>query len=427
MFKNNFISNLCFCIVILSLNVNAQDYLNTEFSDESKGVLPNIGLHIGLYNYKGEIGKLDKIGSIDNLTVGYQLNLNYVFWNTLGLELYGTYANLIQNQKTITLVHNFKTLILNSGLNFSLHLDNGFILPKNAKIAPFLFGGVSLINYYPFGDFKNANGDYYYYWTDGSIRDIDERAVNSSQAIIIEKDNEYETSYRGIKGDFSLFALAYNTGLGSEFKVNKWLSAEMRFAYCFTTTDMLDGLATTSGNDGYYVGSFGFVVNPNKIKKSIKKEKSEKIDINFKELINMDSDGDGVPDLSDKCGSTVPKTKVNSKGCPLVELKDSVASKTAAELSDSLVTLRNQLCLFYPDLCNSDDTDEINGIEKKKIESSIVSQDKRTIQFIVSIADKNKDGKLVLAELYEAIELYFDDKIDLSLEELKKLIDSFFD
>ncbi|MFT6716283.1 MAG: Ca2+-binding EF-hand superfamily protein, partial [Saprospiraceae bacterium] len=87
----------------------------------------------------------------------------------------------------------------------------------------------------------------------------------------------------------------------------------------------------------------------------------------------------------------------------------------------------------YPMLCGEGEDEylELDGRSKRKITvekrkdqqfESEVSVDK-----VLKIADLNHDGKVELPELYNAIELFFDGNKDISLPELRKLIDHFFD
>jgi hypothetical protein len=401
-------------------------------ADVISGKLPFINLSWGLLNYKGDLSKIDKIGNFHNPTFGVEMNVNYVFWNTLGLELHGLYGTLSHEQNTTSILHNFKTTMIGGGLNVSFHMNNGFILPVNAKIAPFIYVGVTPFVYWAQGDFINGDGYTYNYWSDGSIRNIDEKAANANEAIVIRRDYDFERSYRGVNGS-DVLAIAYNMGGGFSFDITNWLAAQLRVSYSITNTDFLDGYEGGSEKDNYVFGNFGLTLNPNALLIALAGEdEEEEEELNVDDFLEMDSDGDGVPDLHDECSGTPAGTKVGANGC--AKVNDSNKDRDSLSMMpDSLIVLRTNLCQDYPMLCGEGEDEylELDGRSKRKITvekrkdqqfESEVSVDK-----VLKIADLNHDGKVELPELYNAIELFFDGNKDISLPELRKLIDHFFD
>ncbi|MFT6747059.1 MAG: hypothetical protein ACJAZ2_001406 [Glaciecola sp.] len=401
--------------------------------DAISGKLPYINVSWGLLSYKGDLSKVEEIGTFHNPTFGIEYNANYVFWNTLGLELHGLYGTLSHEQNTTAILHNFKTTMIGGGLNVSFHLNNGFILPVNSKIGPFIYAGVTPFAYWAQGDFSNGDDFYYSYWSDGSIRNIDEKATNANEAVVIRRDYDYERSYRGINGD-DLIAISYNMGGGFSFEITDWLAAQLRVSYSVTNSDFLDGYEGESGKDNYVFGNFGLTLDPNALLIALAtgEEEEEEEELNVDDFLTMDTDGDGVPDLHDKCSGTPGGTDVSSDGCA----KSNGSSDETDSLSmmpDSLVVLRNNLCRDYPMLCGEGEDEylEIDGRTKRKIEVEKREKEKFpnevSVDKILKVADLNNDGKVELPELYNAIELFFDGKADISLPELRKLIDHFFD
>jgi len=112
-----------------------------------------------------------------------------------------------------------------------------------------------------------------------------------------------------------------------------------------------------------------------------------------------------------------------------VSIPDSIV---ALEALDTVVTLRKELCLFYPSMCQGDETDiEFQLLNRGKADKSLLnSKAEISIKPIVDIkkeADLNKDGKISAKEIYETIDLYFDGKLNLTLGDIHKLIDYFFE
>ncbi len=418
----SFVLLFAFC----STTVLGQDSTAIETSNK----LPFIGISFGLLNYHGELASVDNIGKFHNPGLAVQLNLNCVFKSVLGVELHTLYAAPSHEQRSLDVLHNFKTTVVGGGVNLLFYFDNGFMLKKDRKLSPFVLAGVTPFAYFPYGDFQDSNGNIYHYWTDGSIMSEPERGLNAGNAIELTKDFDYELSYRGKTGA-PTFALAFNLGAGANFRVNKWLQAQLRLVYSPTSTDFVDGVSSDSKKDGFLVGSFGFNINPNLIsKKADDSENEEGEDIDVDEFLALDGDGDGVPDLMDKCSGTIAGSKVNKQGCA-IEVKPSEIDSMAM-ISDSLIVVRKTLCEKYPMLCGENDSQypEVNEASRRKKKKTKVKKDHISdsdIQRIVDIADLNKDGKVELPELYKAIEQFFDKGDELSLPQLRQLIDHFFD
>lgn len=433
--KKYFLPVLC----VLLLGVSSQE---SSAQEEVSKKLPYINVSTGLINYRGDLAYVKDVGQFHNPSFALELSASYIFLNSVEVELHGLYGISSHEQNTLQIRHNFETELYGGGVNLSFQFANGFILKKESKIAPFIYGGITPFAYFPRGDFKDANGNHYYYWSDGSLRNINEISTNAPSAVVVERDFEFERSYRSLK-PFSTIALAYNAGFGARFFLNSWLSARLRLSYSFTNTDHFDGYEGGSSNDGFYLGSIGVTINPNvlKAKWSSKEDSSPEEDLNVDDFLSLDTDKDGVPDLSDKCAGTVKGHKVDEQGCSIEKEKEVKASDvdSMAMMADSLTVIRETLCKNYPILCGESDPfyPEVNERSKRKgkkaaenkksSETNTVPLTDASMAEIVKIADTNNDGKVELPELYNAIEQFFDKGDQLSLPDLRKLIDHFFD
>lgn len=397
------------------------------------GKLPYVNVSWGLLNYKGDLSKIESIGNFHNPTFGVEASLSYVFWNTLGLELHGLYGTLSHEQNTTAILHNFRTTMIGGGLNLAFRMDNGFIFPVDSKFAPFVYIGATPFGYWAQGDLVDGNGERYHYWSDGSIRNINEEAPDADNAKVLRRNYSYETSYRGFNGD-DILALAFNVGGGFTFEITNWLEAQLRVSYSMTNSDFVDGYEGGSDKDNYIFGNFGLTLDPNAFLVAIKggsEEEGEDIDVD--DFLSIDSDGDGIPDLDDKCSGTPLGTAVGSDGCAKVNPEEATVDSLSS-MSDSLVVLRKNLCRDYPMLCGEGEEEylELDGrsdrsIKMQQQEKAQDFPDELPVDKIMQVADFNKDGKVELPELYSAIEAFFDGTSDISLKQLRKLIDHFFD
>tara|TARA_B100001094_G_C17738871_1_gene580216 strand:- start:36 stop:659 length:624 start_codon:yes stop_codon:yes gene_type:complete len=188
------------------------------------------------------------------------------------------------------------------------------------------------------------------------------------------------------------------------------------------------------------------------------KNSKEYDEIDFVSLLKADTDADGVLDIDDKCNDTDEGIEVDRHGCPKDSDEDGIPDymddeiKTKEEIakidsngvgiSDSIVseaaldttnfTLRQELCQYYPSMCQGDETDAeyqlINtGKADKKLIRVKVTPSKRPIEEIKRLCDIDGDGEISSKEIYQSIDNYFDGKVDLKLGDIHKLIDYYFD
>jgi len=450
-----------FCALLCFNSVKSQDISDSSSvkTDTSisvkdkikKPILYNVGF--GLYNYRGDIGYIDSIGTTENLQPAFSAGFEYKLSSSFGLGINLGYGSLVKNENKGIPNRNFKTTLISGGLSVNIHFANGFILAENYDIDPFISIGFDFINFNPKTDLKDADGNTYHDWRDGTIRDIpfDPRDTSANR---LERDYNYETDL--LSGDESNIAFSIPVSLGFNFNINNYLQAQLRQTISVTNTDFLDGFQGGSPYDVYMYSSLSFILNPSKI--GSKKENSKEFDdIDFIALLKADSDSDGVFDIDDRCNDTELDIKVDRHGCPKDKDEDGIpdhldqennTNDTVAQIDtngvavpdsifaigvkDSIVTLRQELCLFYPSMCQGDETDIKfsilnNGYADRSLITARAERSKKPIEEIIKICDKNKDRKITSKEIYESIDNYFDGKIDIELGDIHKLIDYYFE
>src|SRR4029078_237240 len=109
-------------------------------------------------------------------------------------------------------------------------------------------------------DAKDANGNTYYYWSDGTIRNIDQNAPNAGTAVELKRDYTYESDVREMNvdgfGKYAERSFAIPIGIGAAFKINDFFDFKLGTTMHFTFTDNIDGITFMSkgsrqGNDKY--------------------------------------------------------------------------------------------------------------------------------------------------------------------------------
>jgi hypothetical protein len=449
-----------FCTIIGFSTVKSQelpisdslktDSIISENDSVKAGLLYTIGM--GFLNYRGDIGYIENIGTTENLQPAISAGIEYKINNTFGLGLNLNYGSLVKNENKGSANRNFKTRVIAAGLSANIHFANGFILAKNSPIDPFISVGFDVINFNPKTDSLDENGDRYYYWRDGTIRDnIQDASLSGDE---VDRDYNYETDL--IKGNDLNIGFSIPVSIGLNFFVTDYFETQIKQTVSITNTDLLDGYTGGSPNDIYMYSSIGFIINPSGVG-SRKRKKKDFDDIDFVALLKADSDGDGVLDIDDRCNDTELDIKVDRYGCPKdsdldgipdhlddenntndtiaqidtngVSIPDSIVSIQAL---DSIVTLRQELCMFYPSMCQGDETDIKfsilnNGFADRSLIGARAERSKKSIEEIKKFCDTDKDDKITSKEIYESIDNYFDGKIDIELGDIHKLVDYYFE
>ena len=457
-FLNSFSKTLGLIIFLFSIafSVSAQNQDSLKLNEnqvketdtlENK-FIPNLLFKIGLSNYRGDIGFIQNVGSLGNALPSFTLGVNYEFYKFIGLDIYGSYLGLTQSEKSVVRNHNFKTVLFGGGVDLKFLLANDFILPTTSNIKPYVFGGFNFYSFNQKTDLLDGNGGAYNYWSDGSIRDLPENEINVATAKEISRDFDYESEINNVESS----ALGFSLGFGAYFTVNDFISASFDAAYNGFLNDAVDGIVAGEGNDGYFNLSIGAHFNLNKFKKRTSKKSDFYDDVNFDAILAQDFDADGVLDLDDKCNDTPQDAKVGADGCPIDSDKDGVPdykdeeiqSKSGAkvdelgkaiadslltnEASDTLVTLRSELCEFYPSMCKYSELDAQYQILNTGSADNITinSKGKLPIEEVVELSDQNKNGKIEVKEIYNTIDLFFMGESKMQMHDIHQLIDYFF-
>jgi hypothetical protein len=125
------------------------------------------------------------------------------------------------------------------------------------KFAAFILAGVGAFYGSPKADLFHGSVDAsnkYYYWNDGTVRDVDERS--GKQGNIIEKDGTYETNLpdwhtegqgksaeTNSKKPYSTVNVGFPLGVGIRYGMNKNITVSAELDYYYFITDYLDDVS----------------------------------------------------------------------------------------------------------------------------------------------------------------------------------------
>jgi hypothetical protein len=304
---------------------------------------PKISFGVGRMSFNGDLYNKH----FQSLSMGrpaFDLAISHRITRYLQLDFSVLFGKLGANERLGNRNENFRSEIRAGGVN--LIYDFGNFIPSKYKVRPFVSFGAYGFEFLSKTDIKDRNGNTYYYWSDGSIKNMAEGSPGAQNAIDLRRDYIYESDVRELNkdgfGKYQERAFAFPVGAGFIMKVTDRIDLKLNFQYYLTTTDYIDGVsnksvgdrAGTKGKDKWTYTSFSLQYD---LIAKTKPKKNKFIDTLSNEywyaLNNEDADDDGVIDTEDDCLGTVKDAKVNEKGCPLDEDNDGIPTHRDDELA----------------------------------------------------------------------------------------------
>ena len=337
------------------------DSLKTE-SDTISGILdrPQVEIGAGILTYYGEVGSQFG-GSYHPFSAqfGTHLNIKAPTREHISLRLGVLFGTLAGNERSIERNLNFRSEIRMGTV--MLEYDFGHFIDRESTIKPYVRSGISAFEFLSKTDLRDAEGRRYFYWDDGSIRNLPENSDNAGEAIRLNRDYSYETDLRELdlddKGDYEMFALAIPVGVGATIKLNEQLDFRVGADMQFTFTDNIDNVSPAgdgmrkgdSQNDRFLYGSFGIAYNL----RIPRDEEPRELPTGEPLLATSDmadEDDDGAADIIDLCPFTPANVEVDEYGCPVDSDNDGVPdhedlepnSETGAVVNSEGVTMTDE-------------------------------------------------------------------------------------
>ncbi len=300
-----------------------------------KPLKPTFGLGAGMLAFYGDVGRDHAAYNPLVSRVGYELRATVPITQWLEGGLYAMHGRLGVNERGIDRNLNFESRITVGGFQFRYNFHQ-FLNPDRV-VEPYINFGFESVEFLTKTDLRDSQGRWYNYWSDGSIRDLPEDAPNAEEAEIIQRDYRYETDVRELNADgFGKYperTWAVPLGIGARMDLGGGFDFRVGATMHFTLTDLIDGVTAeslgnrqgTGSNDRFLYSSFsiGYAIP---LERKPRKQKMTPLSTEELDLIvlNDDEDGDGVPDMRDRCPGTPPGVAVDQHGCPLDRDNDGV-------------------------------------------------------------------------------------------------------
>ncbi len=443
-----------FVLLIFFLNsfhVKGQDS-SAVSATPKKHHLPIVSIATGLLNFYGDVG-YSHLNEPLLARSGFQFELQAYTEKRFSFALFYLYGNVFGDEKTVSRIVNFKSNIQSA----SLMLRYDFISKKRSDqvIIPFLTAGAEYLMFKPFSDLKDASGNTYNYWSDGTIKNIPENDPAADQAVVLYRDYDYETDLREANldgfGNFKNTTWGVPVGAGFRFKISERCGMHFSSVYHITGSDFIDGITADSKgsrhgdskNDNFFYTSvsFRFALSAPHIEG----------DVDFNALANEDADGDGIPDIKDDSSGTPQNSDVSINGKPMDADNDGIPDYRDKELNSEVdavvteegITITEEMiqAKFKEDslgalpavieyLKSYDKLTQRNPeVEKKWLDKSGSNESGKPQLKIPELyvpLDRDSNGIISPREISVAIDNYLANKTSYSVSEFFDLIDFFF-
>lgn len=295
---------------------------------------PRLGLGVGSLVFYGEIGR-DNLGyHPGSADMAYTLEVSNELNSFLSLSLYTVFGTIHLNEQTNPRQLNLQSQVRSGGFSIAYNFDH--FLPSKRDADPFLAIGFESIEFLSKTDLFDASGLRYHYWSDGNPYDRPEDHPDASEAVLLQRDYVYESDIRELDldgfGRYNERSFGIPLSAGVKFHATDRFRVTLAARYTFMLSDMLDGInadsqglrAGDAKNDRllFTYAALGYDLNP--VNASAKKTSNDFYPIDEKDMLaaTEDTDGDGVPDIKDKCQGTPKDVQVDRHGCPVDSDKD---------------------------------------------------------------------------------------------------------
>tara|TARA_R110002050_G_scaffold80768_1_gene172718 strand:- start:26284 stop:28374 length:2091 start_codon:yes stop_codon:yes gene_type:complete len=314
-----------------------------EFRSEKDSVEytpPTMAVGLGTLSYFGELKNPNTLNSPLTSRIAFDLAFRQPINYFLEFSVNAWGGQISANERSISRNLNFETTLFGGG--FGLNYNFGNFLKEDRVLEPIIGVGIEFISFNSKTDLLNADNAYYYYWDDGSIRDLPQSAANSDKAVKIQRDYHYETDIKNSDlynlSDYNSFTLGFPVTVGANMHINDKWTFRAAMVYHFTMTDLLDGIDESSGNFKGDAKMDDLLYSSVSISYNFKK--NDDFDDAYDESIDIDmladEDQDSVLDWNDLCLGTPLGAEVDEHGCPIDGDNDGVPNYMDNELETAL-------------------------------------------------------------------------------------------
>ena len=320
---------------------------------------PQLSLGTGMFTFYGDIGSNHKGYHPTVSRIGYDLRLINPINDYLDVSFYVLFGQVSASERSETRNLNFNSHITTGG--WTLNYNFKQLLKPDRNVDPYISIGIESMEFLSKSDMYDANGNYYNYWSDGTIRNMEEGSVGSENATEIYRDYVYESDIRELDldgfGKYSERTFAMPVEVGANFHITDRIKFRVGTSMHFAFSDLVDGITVESlggrqgdkSNDKFLYSHFALSFDINSGNSdSIELDKPSMFD-DMQQLDSIDSDGDLIVDFVDLCAKTPEGVLVDEFGCPLDNDLDGVPDYLDEEKATKIDAMVNEVGVTMSD------------------------------------------------------------------------------
>ncbi len=445
---NRFQKYITFFILLVSsinLPIFSQDdelekLLKVEVENINPVYKPVVGFGAGVLNYFGDVKNNYYTPTLG--TLGYKVNLATYVDNShfIKANFYFIGGKLTGNKRSVddlTRNFNFQTDIYAFGVNLNYDFDHLY-KKRYGLVQPFIAIGFETVIFNSktdlYGSYFNTETGtletdvLYHYWSDGTIRNLEELPVNMYNSKLMQRDFVYETPIKTMDwgaGDYPEYAFSVPLDIGLDMHISNRLTLRVANSFHYTFSDNIDHVSSKNtsgiiGDDLTDWFNYTYVAIHLDLFSSAKTLTMERLfrDIDYDySVFYDDEDNDGWPDGWDQCPGTPIGAKTDSTGCPIDSDGDDVPdyrddekfSRQGAFVDDRGVEITEDDLIAQ--------LDKSMAVGRNEIDLYIRTPD--------SYGDRNRGTKVPIPAKFKKLDL--DNDKYISFDEMLKAIDKFFD
>ena len=228
---------------------------------------------------------------------------------------------------------------------------------------PFVGIGIAHVDHLTKQDIEDQQGRRYHQWSDGTLRDRPEAGDHDGSVPILRRDYTYESELEGgaLPGHRSL---AIPAQIGVRLDVSPRVRTRFGVGGWLGLNDGVDGRSggRVLSGDALASGFVGIGIRLGKLDKKPQPAPSHGYATHDAALLaSLDTDGDGVNNLRDRCPGTPKGTMVDMSGCALDSDGDGYADYRDAEPHSKHTLVNAQGVAIDPYLKRPADWDTVRG------------------------------------------------------------------
>ena len=320
---------------------------------------PQLSLGTGMFTFYGDIGSNHKGYHPTVSRIGYDLRLINPINDYLDISFYVLFGQVSGSERTATRNLNFNSNITTGG--WTLNYNFKQLLKPESNMDPYISFGIESMEFLSKSDMYDANGNFYNYWSDGTIRTMAEGSVGSENATEIYRDYVYESDIRELDldgfGKYSERTFAIPLEIGANFHVTDRIKFRVGTSMHFAFSDLVDGVTAESvggrqgnkSNDKFLYSHFALSFDLNSGGTVSVEEDNPPVFDDMEKADSIDSDGDLIVDFVDLCAKTPAGVLVDSFGCPLDKDLDGVPDYLDQEKETKPEALVNEVGVTLTD------------------------------------------------------------------------------